>query len=40
VSDPAPQKSHDALVAAHSRALARLSEDIAAAVRELARAAP
>jgi uncharacterized lipoprotein YmbA len=35
VREPVPEKSIDALVAAHSRAIARLSHDIAAAVREL-----
>jgi uncharacterized lipoprotein YmbA len=34
-----PQKSYDALVAAHSRAVGRLSQDIAAAVQALARGA-
>lgn len=33
--EPVPEKSYDALVAAHSRAVARLSQDIAAAVRGL-----
>ena len=33
-------KSYDALAAAHSRAVSRMSQDIAAAVRTLARAAP
>ena len=35
-----PEKSYDALAAAHSRALARLSQDIADAVRALDRAGP
>jgi uncharacterized protein len=35
--EPMPEKSYDALAAAHSRALARLSQDIAAAVRALDR---
>ena len=33
--EPVSEKSYDALVAAHSRAVARLSQDIAAAVRGL-----
>ena len=33
--EPVPEKSYDALVAAHSRAVARLSQDIATAVRGL-----
>jgi uncharacterized lipoprotein YmbA len=33
--EPAQQKGYDALVAAHSRALARLSQDIADAIRSL-----
>jgi uncharacterized protein len=37
VREPSPDKGFDALAAAHSRAIARLSQDIAAAVRELAR---
>jgi uncharacterized lipoprotein YmbA len=37
VREPTADKSYDALAAAHSRAMARLSEDIAAAVRTLAR---
>jgi uncharacterized protein len=36
--EPAQQKGYDALVAAHSRALARLSQDIADAIRSLDRA--
>lgn len=36
VREIVPQKSYDALVAAHSRAIARLSQDIAAVVRTLA----
>lgn len=35
VRETVQEKSIDALVAAHSRAIARLSEDIAAAVRTL-----
>ena len=35
VRETVPEKSIDALVAAHSRAIARLSQDIAAAVRTL-----
>jgi uncharacterized protein len=37
VRQPAQEKSYDALAAAHSRALERLSQDIAAAVRALER---
>ena len=37
VREPAPEKGYDALAAAHSRALARLSQDIAAAVQALDR---
>ena len=37
--EPAGDKSYDALVAAHSRALAHMSQDIATAVRALDRAA-
>jgi uncharacterized lipoprotein YmbA len=37
VREPSPDKGFDALAAAHSRAIARLSQDIATAVRELAR---
>lgn len=40
VREPAQEKGYDALAAAHSRALARLSQDIADAVRALDRAAP
>ena len=36
VREAVPEKSIDALVAAHSRAMARLSQDVAAAVRVLA----
>jgi uncharacterized protein len=39
VREPSADKGFDALAAAHSRAIARLSQDIAAAVRELARSA-
>jgi len=35
VREAAPERSHDALAAAHSRALARLSQDIADALRAL-----
>jgi len=38
VREPAPDKGYDALAAAHSRAVARLSRDIADAVRALDRA--
>jgi uncharacterized lipoprotein YmbA len=38
VREMAQEKGYDALAAAHSRALARLSEDIAAALRALDRA--
>jgi len=37
VRETVPEKGYDALAAAHSRALARLSQDIAAAVRALDR---
>jgi uncharacterized protein len=37
VREPSPQKGYDALAAAHSRALARLSQDIADAIRALDR---
>jgi uncharacterized protein len=37
VREPAPEKGYDALAAAHSRALVRLSQDIADAVRALER---
>jgi uncharacterized protein len=40
VRETVTEKSIDALVAAHSRAIARLSQDVAAAVRELGRATP
>ncbi len=40
VREPPSDKSYDALAAAHSRALSQMSQDIAAAVRTLARAAP
>ena len=40
VREPTADKSYDALAAAHSRALSRMSQDIAAAVRALGRAAP
>ena len=39
VRETVPQKSYDTLVAAHSRAVGRLSQDIAAAVQALARGA-
>jgi hypothetical protein len=38
VREPVQEKGYDALAAAHSRALARLSRDIADAVRTLDRA--
>ena len=38
VREPAADKSFDALAAAHSRALSRMSQDIADAVRALDRA--
>ena len=40
VREPTTQKDYDALVAAHSRALARMSQDIADAIRTLDRTAP
>jgi uncharacterized lipoprotein YmbA len=40
VREPVLQAGYDALVAAHSRAVARMSQDIAGAVRALGRAAP
>jgi uncharacterized lipoprotein YmbA len=40
VREAPSDKSYDALAAAHSRALSRMSQDIAAAIRTLARAAP
>jgi len=40
VREPAPEQGYDALAAAHSRALARLSRDIADAVRSLDRSGP
>jgi uncharacterized lipoprotein YmbA len=40
VRETVSEKSIDALVAAHSRAIARLSQDVAAAVRELGRVTP
>jgi len=40
VREPPSDKSYDALAAAHSRALSKMSQDIAAAVRTLARATP
>jgi len=39
VRETVPRKSYDTLVAAHSRAVGRLSQDIAAAVQALARGA-
>jgi len=39
VREPTQEKGYDALAAAHSRALARLSQDIAAAVQALDRSA-
>ena len=38
--EPAPEKGYDALAAAHSRALGRLSADIAETIRVLDRASP
>jgi len=40
VREPTQAADYDALAAAHSRALARLSQDVANAIKELARAAP
>jgi uncharacterized lipoprotein YmbA len=40
VREPVAEKTYEALAAAHSRALARLSEDIAEAIRALDRASP
>jgi uncharacterized lipoprotein YmbA len=40
VREPAPETSYEALAAAHSRALARLSQDIADAVRGMAESRP
>ena len=40
VREPAPEQGYDALAAAHSRALARLSRDIADAVQSLDRSGP
>jgi uncharacterized protein len=40
VRETVTEKSIDALVAAHSRAIARLSQDVAAAVQELGRTTP
>jgi uncharacterized protein len=40
VREPTSERSYDALAAAHSRALGRMSQDIADAVRTLDRAAP
>ena len=40
VREPAPEQGYDALAAAHSRAVARLSRDIADAVRALERSGP
>jgi uncharacterized lipoprotein YmbA len=40
VREPTVQKDYDALAAAHSRALARMSQDIADAIRALDRVAP
>jgi uncharacterized lipoprotein YmbA len=37
VREPAPERGYDALAAAHSRAVARLSQDIAGALRALDR---
>jgi uncharacterized protein len=40
VREPSPQKGYDALAAAHSRALARVSQDIADMIRTMERGAP
>jgi uncharacterized lipoprotein YmbA len=40
VREAVPEKTFDAIAAAHSRALARMSQDIAEVIRGLARAAP
>jgi len=40
VREPLPETGYDALAAAHSRALARLSQDVADVVRAMERAAP
>lgn len=40
IREPTGEKGYDALAAAHSRALSRMSQDIAGAVRTLSRAAP
>jgi hypothetical protein len=40
VREPAPEAGYDALAAAHSRAVARLSRDVADAVRTLERSGP
>ncbi len=40
VREPSPQKGYDALAAAHSRALGRLSQDIADMIRTMERSAP
>ncbi len=40
VREPTQEKGYDALAAAHSRALARMSQDIADAIRALDRGAP
>jgi len=40
VREPSPAKGYDELAAAHSRALARLSQDVANVVKSLDRAAP
>ena len=40
VREPSPDKSYDALAAAHSRAVAQMSQQIADALRALDRAAP
>lgn len=40
VSEPSGAKSYDALVAAHSRALGRLSQDIADRIRSMERGTP
>ena len=40
VREPTAEKGYDALAAAHSRALARMSRDVADAIRTLERNAP
>jgi uncharacterized protein len=40
ITEPSPEKGYEALAAAHSRALGRLSQDIADTIRELDHPAP